>query len=469
MRTRGTARRVAAAAPVAAPARPSLDQDQAPLTEEGEVDCDAPKDEAAYPENLKREQVLERVLKPAIDRVALCAVDTPAHIRASRILADRMALLEGVAGFDPSEVEDAVRALTPRAPGASEPAAAVEEDPAPLTLSHHQFANPRARTCWLSCTFQVLWHSEIWHRAFGAAVESGCFDDSDDDEPGPKRKARRLEGGGAASREDDKLRALARTWRAYASSDAEARQSAADDWSDYFSLPEWLSSPGADGEPPPRFISPAALARAFRDAADRRGYGDCADAISLVAAAAESHGDAQVRGLAALLRVVPVEFTGRAPDLAATYEAAADAFGLRGAPVVAFDVGWEVTLDAESVALTTARLAATAPRHYRLAALVAYSKTLRHYVCFCAARGTDEILFFNDLPGTLLYSGVSGRTRSKAQPAAVASASRRRLKSWSDIAERCSKFCLQPRCVVVEREDYDFADAPAAAADAPTS
>jgi len=125
MRTRGTARRVAAAATVAAPARPSLDQDQAPLTEEGEVDCDAPKDEAAYPENLKREQVLERVLKPAIDRVALCAVDTPAHIRASRILADRMALLEGVAGFDPSEVEDAVRAVRLAISAKSHVAAAV--------------------------------------------------------------------------------------------------------------------------------------------------------------------------------------------------------------------------------------------------------------------------------------------------------------------------------------------------------
>ena len=63
---------------------------------------------------------------------------------------------------------------------------------------HAPFANPRAKSCWLSCAFQVLWHSRAWHTCFEAALEAGALETSEWDTPGAP-----------------KIEALVDTWREY--------------------------------------------------------------------------------------------------------------------------------------------------------------------------------------------------------------------------------------------------------------
>ena len=67
-----------------------------------------------------------------------------------------------------------------------------------FTQVHAPFANPRAKSCWLSCAFQVLWHSRAWHTCFEAALEAGALETSEWDTPGAP-----------------KIEALVDTWREY--------------------------------------------------------------------------------------------------------------------------------------------------------------------------------------------------------------------------------------------------------------
>ena len=53
---------------------------------------------------------------------------------------------------------------------------------------HAPFANPRAKSCWLSCAFQVLWHSRAWHTCFEAALEAGALETSEWDTPGAPKQ-----------------------------------------------------------------------------------------------------------------------------------------------------------------------------------------------------------------------------------------------------------------------------------------
>ena len=39
------------------------------------------------------------------------------------------------------------------------------------SLMHADFANPRAQSCWLSTTFQALWHSRCFRKAYQELVE----------------------------------------------------------------------------------------------------------------------------------------------------------------------------------------------------------------------------------------------------------------------------------------------------------
>ena len=39
------------------------------------------------------------------------------------------------------------------------------------SLMHADFANPRAQSCWLSTTFQALWHSRRFRKAYQELVE----------------------------------------------------------------------------------------------------------------------------------------------------------------------------------------------------------------------------------------------------------------------------------------------------------
>ena len=118
-------------------------------------------------------------------------------------------------GFDAARAGlflDALAARARRAQIAASPAPAPSVPPAPKTPAaptgssiqpsrsyvHAPFANPRAKSCWLSCAFQVLWHSRAWHTCFEAALEAGALETSEWDTPGAP-----------------KIEALVDTWREY--------------------------------------------------------------------------------------------------------------------------------------------------------------------------------------------------------------------------------------------------------------
>jgi len=43
------------------------------------------------------------------------------------------------------------------------------------SFAHRDFDNPYAETCWLSCLFQTLWHSVVFHRAFDEHLAVGKY------------------------------------------------------------------------------------------------------------------------------------------------------------------------------------------------------------------------------------------------------------------------------------------------------
>ena len=148
---------------------------------------------------------------------------------------------------------------------------------------HAPFANPRAKSCWLSCAFQVLWHSRAWHTCFEAALEAGALETSEWDTPGAP-----------------KIEALVDTWREY-------RQTLA---SHAPPPPKKANRTGVDTVPDldqADSVSPARLAEAFAPEGDRHGFGDTSDALSAVQRALDHPNvPSQARCLSDLYRIQPV-------------------------------------------------------------------------------------------------------------------------------------------------------------------
>ena len=183
----------------------------------------------------------------------------------------RRAQIRGVAG---AGAERPVGAKTPAPTGSSiQPS---------RSYVHAPFANPRAKSCWLSCAFQVLWHSRAWHTCFEAALEAGALETSEWDTPGAP-----------------KIEALVDTWREY-------RQTLASH------APPPPARIGASVDTVPDLdqadsVSPARLAEAFAPEGDRHGFGDTRDALSAVQRALDHPNvPSQARCLSDLYRIQPV-------------------------------------------------------------------------------------------------------------------------------------------------------------------
>merc|ERR1711972_143242 len=132
-----------------------------------------------------------------------------------------------------------------------------------LSFQHRDFANPLAETCWLSCLFQSLWHSVVFHAAFELYLApSKCI-------PMPEEKI---------------LTALQRTWAAYKE---EAEEDQDDDTLDMLE--------------PPRLVPTQDLVEGFGP-----GYGDMSEALATIQSElSESSNPAAVK-ISELIVLVPL-------------------------------------------------------------------------------------------------------------------------------------------------------------------
>jgi len=107
------------------------------------------------------------------------------------------------------------------------------------SFPHRDFSNPEAETCWLSCLFQSLWHSVVFHAAFELYLApSKCT-------PAPEEKI---------------LTALQRTWARY------KEEAEEDDLDDLMGVSE-----------SPRLVPSQDLVEGFG-----QGYGDMSDALASI-------------------------------------------------------------------------------------------------------------------------------------------------------------------------------------------
>ena len=383
-------------------------------------------------------------------------------------------------GFDAARAGlflDALAARARRAQIAASPAPAPSVPPAPKTPAaptgssiqpsrsyvHAPFANPRAKSCWLSCAFQVLWHSRAWHTCFEAALEAGALETSEWDTPGAP-----------------KIEALVDTWREYRATLASHAPPP----------PLKKARTGVDTVPDldqADSVSPARLAEAFAPEGDRHGFGDTSDALSAVQRALDHPNvPSQARCLSDLYRIQPVPWgdgidTARvqallvhalATPLAAAPETprpgAAPARPRRGrstgaatvtpppvvragASIIALDLAWPPTRDAARIEALARAFTPQPDAPIALYALVCYCHRLQHYVAYVKRQTSDAFLFFNDLPH--LNGGARPSRGSKSKYANAASdgpPEMRAAVTWDEAVRTCGRQHLQPRLVLYE-------------------
>lgn len=291
------------------------------------------------------------------------------------------------------------------------------EDPGMLLLllrgrsfAHNDFSNPFAETCWLSCLFQSLWHSVVFHAAFELALAPTKFT------PSPEEKI---------------LAALQRTWVEYQKAGELKEESLDDDDDDDVIL--------CTVE---QLVAPEDLANAFGE-----GYGDMSEALAALNTELSSSGNPAVAALANLVVYVPVpRLEGKYPTPELAWKQALE-WQASTTPIIAVDLSLPAITQASCRSLAT--LWAPQPRgepspttscplippdlgpSHHLVALVCYIWKLRHYVAFCRRqRDPDRCLFFNDLPG--LTKGAPRELR------------------WEEVPELCYRYSLTPRLVLYE-------------------
>lgn len=301
------------------------------------------------------------------------------------------------------------------------------------SFPHRDFANPEAETCWLSCLFQALWHSAVFHAAFERDLASPAKYLPGPDEP--------------------LLAALQHTWAEYAT-----RGKICDK--------DGPTSPGAMPSPPPaasrdaeeedaELVPARCLAEGFGE-----GYGDMSDALACIQTElSESSSPAAVR-IADLMVLVPVtvdmdstmeaseELSAATPVLPdpATAWRQAEEWQATAAALIAVDIAVAGALPREQISSLASLWVPKAPSaacvqlaqqpadlgaQHHLMTLVCFMWHLQHYVAFCRRQSEpSRCLFFNDLPEL---------TRDAP-----------RDLTWSEVPDLCSKYGLTPRLAFYE-------------------
>jgi len=308
------------------------------------------------------------------------------------------------------------------------------EDPMNLILfsrthsfSHRDFANPEAETCWLSCLFQALWHSVVFHVAFDLYLAPAkCT-------PGPGEKI---------------LAALQRTWSQYAlQSAADARRASRQQDPD--------GSPDSDDslEASPMELVPADdLVDAFGV-----GYGDMSEALASIQNELSDSPNLAAKAIADLIVLIPLTTLGESWPVPEMAWRQAQEWKVHGSPLIAVDLsmppltrtscGFVARLWLPSARGAEDDDSDTQPmdgedQHsesdlgpgHRLVALVCYLWSFRHYVVFCRRqREPTRCLMFNDLPGL-----------TRGAPKEL---------DWEQVPDACYRYSLTPRLALYESLD----------------
>eukprot|EP00933_Yihiella_yeosuensis_P032396 TRINITY_DN25982_c0_g1_i1.p1 TRINITY_DN25982_c0_g1~~TRINITY_DN25982_c0_g1_i1.p1 ORF type:complete len:437 (+),score=71.94 TRINITY_DN25982_c0_g1_i1:57-1367(+) len=290
---------------------------------------------------------------------------------------------------------------------------------------HRDFANPEAETCWLSCLFQSLWHSRVFHASFEKNLTAPKFT------PSP---------------EEGIISALQSTWKEYTAVDE------ADEEEVVRSNRESKSSADATlsvSQPSVQKLVPASsLVQAFG-----AGYGDMSEAFASLQDELSQSSSSEGVKLGESMVLLPTSGGSDAyptPEMAWTL---AKEWQIHGSSLIAVDLslplptadsceylaglwvqagrGSEIETDGSSFGT-----------NHRLVALVCFMWNIQHYVAFCCRqRDSNRCLFFNDLP--CLTEGAA------------------RDVSWAEVPNMCSKYSLMPRFVLYESKAISEAEAAA--------
>mmetsp|Transcript_31324 Transcript_31324/g.70453 ORF Transcript_31324/g.70453 Transcript_31324/m.70453 type:complete len:479 (-) Transcript_31324:59-1495(-) len=315
------------------------------------------------------------------------------------------------------------------------------------SYAHREFENPEAETCWLSCCFQSLWHSVVFHTTFEQHLASTLY------APEPEERI---------------LAALQQTWKKYRV-EQEGDMNEKADAGDSNAAAADGGSREPDGKGPieggmastvPGHLSqeqqqqsqeclvPASdLAEAFGE-----GYGDMSEAFALIMEELSQSPNPAAVGLADLMVVVPISLMGDSWPTPALAWAQVEEWQVMSSPLIAVDISSDNPTKESSEYLAKLWVPVASPgsavnpevaqplpsmaaadfgREHRLVALVCFMWNVQHYVAFCRRqRDPTRCLFFNDLPE--LTSGAPKEVE------------------WCQVPSMCGQYSLTPRLALYE-------------------
>lgn len=309
------------------------------------------------------------------------------------------------------------------------------------SFPHRDFANPEAETCWLSCLFQSLWHSVVFHTAFEQhlSLQSGSLVPS------------------GLTEEEPILAALQATWADYQSDcrSPSKRSQALAQSQDAAALPDGGEETGAapvaaeqqqheetEQQNMENLVPAEGLAEAFG-----RGYGDMSEALAIIQDELSQSSSPAAVAIADQMILLPL--SGLA-DLDGAWPGPADAWKLAKewqattSPLIAVDLTLPTPTREDSKQLAQLWVPASSEQSggclgdsedgrssHRVVALVCFMWNLRHYVAFCCRQSDpSRCLFFNDLP--CLTAGAP------------------RDLPWSEVPSVCGEHFLTPRLILYE-------------------
>lgn len=309
------------------------------------------------------------------------------------------------------------------------------------SFAHREFDNPEAETCWLSCLFQSLWHSVVFHTNFERHLAPPSCRLAPSSEP--------------------ILVALQETWAEYVNvndEEEERRRTAHQDVAGENEFQEpietelrRLPAPTAHGvDDEGELLVPAdGLVDGFG-----MGYGDMAEAFACVQDALSKSTTPGAAELAELLVIVPMHLDEDSwPSPVAAWKQACE-WQATGKPIIAVDLSVQAPTREDSGNLARiwvpsgssvngdaniGSFDAGSAEHgdmghdHVLVALVCYMWNIRHYVAFCRRQcQPSRCIFFNDLP-----------TLTKGAPREVA---------WREVPDMCYRYALTPRLALYESQ-----------------
>lgn len=238
-----------------------------------------------------------------------------------------------------------------------------------LSFLHRDFDNPESETCWLSCLFQSLWHSVVFHVAFEEHILPANLPSSD---------------------EGQILNALQETWAEYKDLPCEP-----------LATQEGRQHGTSPAQPANSKVSSSDLAEAFGE-----GYGDMSEALAMLQEELLTSCVGDIKAVGEALVIVPVSLTeGRYPEPRDAWQLLNE-WKAADSPLVAVDISLRKASKKGSRSLTenwvpkedATGLADLGDAH-SLVSLVCYMWRVQHYVVFCRRqKDISKCVFFNDLP-----------------------------------------------------------------------